>query len=233
MADTIAPRVERGRRTNLWVPHNGGERAFAYPSVSPGTYRNIGNAILKNGQLVPTGDYTADLLHPAYCRPEVADEPEFQNVRGTMKNGWLYVFNINLWTKKEIYVIQDSEARGISQQLNQKDLEEMLKDGREVNGIRFSKDGRVRSAPRESHRPGKHTSESFARDGFVIASYGIEGAEKFGEISSALGNQAHILGAKANAQGQTVSMLGESIGGLYFLCNWKGSRYGFAYAALK
>ena len=59
----------------------------------------------------------------------------------------------------------------------------MLFDGKEINGVRFSKANQVRFAPKGSYKLGVHV-ESFVKDGFIIASYGVEGAEKLGEASS-------------------------------------------------
>src|SRR3989344_6130092 len=176
-------RVERGQ-TNLIVPYNSGELVYVHPRVGPNIYRAVGSEILKQGLLVPTGDYTAPLVHSAYCDDEVKNEPEFESVRETMKNGWLWVFNRNLWTDKGVYVFQDLEAKGLSEPLNLNELEKSLKGGREFNGIRFSEDGRVRFAPKELYVLGEHTPDSLSKDGFIIASFGKDGAEQIAEVSS-------------------------------------------------
>lgn len=115
--------------------------------------------------------------------PEVYDEPEFDNVREIMKNLWLWIYNQNGWTDKGVYVVQDTEASGVSKPLNYTNLEKMLKGAEEIDGVRFSKDGSVRFAPKETYQLGDHTHESFAKDGFVRASVGIVGAEKITEVS--------------------------------------------------
>ena len=176
-------RVEGGQ-INLIVPYNSGELVYVHPRVGPNIYRAVGSEILKQGLLVPTGDYTAPLVHSAYCDDEVKNEPEFKSVRETMKNGWLWVFNRNLWTDKGVYVFQDLEAKGLSEPLNLNELEKSLKGGREFNGIRFSEDGIVRFAPKELYVLGEHTPGYLLRDGFIIASFGKDGAEKIGKVSS-------------------------------------------------
>ncbi len=175
------PRIERGM-TRIVMPED--KLIFAYPSIGPDTYRNVGAQILANDQNVPTGDQTASLVHAAYCIPETADEPEFEDVREIMRRRWLWVFNRNLWTPEGVYAVQDSEAIGRSQPLNQNELEKQLNGGKDANGIRFSRDGSVRFAPRGSYQLGNHTPESLAQDGFMVASYGIEGAKKLGEVST-------------------------------------------------
>jgi len=187
------PRIVRGR-TELWVPHNAGEIAFASPAHGPGTYQNVGKSILDDKQKVPTGDYMASLLHSAYCNSSVSKEPEFVEVKQTMKNSWLWVYNRNLWTDKGVYVLQDEDGVGRSKPLEICELEAMLATGKKISGIRFSSDGRLRFAPKESYNLGEHTSESFAKDGFVIASSNLEGARKFGEVASRLRNRPYVYG---------------------------------------
>ena len=178
---------------HLVVPHDEGVIKFASPLFGPNTYRNIGQEILSKNLNVPTGDYTTSLLHPAYCS-ELKNQPEFERVRDIMKSNWLGVYNRNLWTENGVYVSLDLEAKGRSQPLDINKLEKMLKDGKEINGIRFSNDGRVRFAPKESYILGEHTSESFAKDGFMIASCKQEGAEKLGEVSAEFKNKPCIDG---------------------------------------
>ena len=214
---TKTPRIVRAT-TKLILPSQGKEIAFAHPSVGPGDYKAVGEAILAQGNRVPHGDHKASLIHAAHCIPEIHDEPEFDNVRGTMGRNWLWVFNRNLWTEDGVYVVQDSKALGGSKPLSRKGLERMLKSGREVNGIRFSKSGQVRFAPKGSYAFDSHTPESFAKDGFIIASSGIEGAEKLGEASSKFRHEIpYIYGVETDGEEQRVSAL---IGGggdrLYF-----------------
>ena len=176
-------RIERAQ-TNLIVPYNNGELVYIYPQFGPSTYKEVGSEILKQRLLVPTGDYTAPLVHVAYCDEEVKSEPKFESVREIMKNRWLWVFNRNGWTNKGVYVSQDLEAKGLSAPLDVRELEKSLKGGREFNGIRFSEDGRVRFAPKELYVLGNHTPDSLSKDGFIIASFGKDGAEQIAEVSS-------------------------------------------------
>jgi hypothetical protein len=59
--------------------------------VDANTYLEVGKKILNAGQKVPIGDYTASLLHPAYCS-DARSEPEFEDVRGVMRANWLLGF---------------------------------------------------------------------------------------------------------------------------------------------
>lgn len=193
--NSISPRIERGM-TKLVVPHEGKSIAVAFPSFGPDTYINVGREILNAGQKVLVGDYAASLVHSAYCDDSVKDEPEFENIRNIMINGWISVFNRNLWTPEGVYVVQDLKAIGRSEKLDSNELEKALKGGKELSwgGIRFSRDGKVRFAPKGSYVIGKQISESLAKNGFVIAGHGIEEAEKLGEVSSTLRFNPYVLG---------------------------------------
>lgn len=210
-------RVVRGRRIELLVPHNGREIAFAYPSAGPDTYRNVGKRILSQGQRIPTGDETASLLYAAYCSPEVDGKPEFKNVRDLMRKRWLWVFNRNLWTAKGVYVLQDSEAVGRSEPLNVNDLEEMLKDGKEIEGVRFSNDRKVRFAPKETYQLGEQTPKALTKNSFIIASCGEDGAKKLGEVSAKLKLKPYVWCIETEKPEQRVSAL----------VDWDGGRLGF------
>lgn len=209
------PRIERGREmTRVVVPHEREEVVFAYPPFTD-TYIAVGKRILKKGMNLPTGDRIASLLYSAFCDYSVKDEPEFKKINAMMRRLTpFWVFNRNLWIPEGVYVVQDLEAIGTSESLNQNELEKILKGGKELSwgGIRFSKDGRVRFAPEGSYsypdRFGEYTSKSLAKDGFVIASYGIEGAKKLGEVSKKLRYKpsvCHAIGK--DKQEQKVSSL--------------------------
>ncbi|MDO8516506.1 MAG: hypothetical protein Q7S33_00110 [Nanoarchaeota archaeon] len=210
------------KKTELWVPHNYNKEIadFVYPAVGPDNYQNVGNEILENKQFLSTGDYIASLIHSAYYSNAV-NEPEFQNIRNILKDSRIWVFNRNLWTDEGVYVIQDSEAIGTSQSLNQDYLENLLNGGKEISGIRFSQGRKVRFAPKESYEFGEHEYEDFAKDGFVIASFGIEGAKKLGEVSSKFIFKPITMGIETNTPEQMISFLGGSS-----ILNFRGDNLG-------
>lgn len=183
MKPTKQPKIIKGE-IKLIVPYEGGGLASIYPILGTNNYQVLGNAILKRGQLVPTGDYTAFLVHSAYCDKKIKKEPESSELRCIIRDKYLYVFNRDLWTSKGLFVLLDEKAIGLSQPLDENELENMLRGGKDMNGIRFSKYGELRFAPKGSYRFGEHTPESLSKDGYVVASYNIKGAEKLGEVSS-------------------------------------------------
>ena len=234
IAKSKMPRIERGR-TEIVVPHEGSEIIFDYLSYGCETYFHAGKRIIEQGMNVPTGDQMASLLYFFY----------YEGVRKWLDDitdqmdDWLWVFNRNLWTREGVYVVQDSEAIGLSQQLNQTDLEKMLEGGKDLNGIRFSKDGRVRFASKRTYQLEEHSPESLTKDGFIVASYGIEGAEKLGKVSAIFGNKPCIYGLKTRKPEQTLSVLdddGSPGGGRFRVrCDFfdGNHRFGHAFGVLK
>lgn len=215
----IGPRIERIEK--VWSPkaishilNKDKEIDFAYPPFGPNTYRSVGNEILNNGLELPNGESTASLLHSAYCYPEVENEPEFKYIKGIMNKRYLWDYDLNLWTPKGLYIVQDLKAEGLSRKLEIGELEKMLKGGKDIHNIRFSKNGIVRFAPKGTYKLGEHTSESLSKDGSIIARCGEYGAEKYGEVSAKFERKPHIYGVETEDQPvQRVSAVGGYIGG--------------------
>lgn len=182
----------------LWIPSR--KIAFASRPAVPNNYYAVGKQILRRGQEIPTGDYTVSLLHQAFCF-DGDSRYKFENVREETING-LWIFNRNLWTSKGVYVVQDPRGIGNRQKLKIRDLEEELKDGKDLaDGVRFSRSGRVRFAiapEGECFECGCVSPKEFAQDRFVIASFGQEGAEKLGEVSSKFKGDGGIYSVSMN-----------------------------------
>ena len=200
---TRYPRVERPEPvitppTKLWVPYEDGGLAFDSLSQGPHNYQTVGRGILARNLSIPTGEQTAYLAQGAY----ESEEPEFKEVQDIIRDKWLWVFNRALWIPDGVYVAHDPNAVGLSQDLTTNELESMLINGTELKGIRFSQDGSIRYAPRETYRLGEHTPESLASDGFVIASYGVNGAKALGEVAEKIlsidGRKPFIFGVSVN-----------------------------------
>ena len=217
-----APYVVRGR-VELRVPTTNGEHTYIYPTVGSNTYQEVGKQIRSQGLAVPHGDYTASLIHAAYCSA-IKDEPEFSNVRNIARiarNNWLWVFVQDYWTDKGLYGVQDEKALGRSKPLTIGELEEMLKFGKELSwgGIRFSADNKVRFAPKGSYTFGEYAPESLTKDGAMIVQYGVRGAELCGKVSATLPNKPKTCGldiAEDRAPEIRVSTLDENDCGLHF-----------------
>ncbi len=211
---------------------------IAFPSIGPNTYKNVGSAILSRELKVPTGDHTASLVYPAYCNPKKFSKLGSEEIKNIMKESSLWVFNRNFWGPKGVYVLQDLEAKGTDESLAEESLdinklkrllrtrfevtllgepfatvsllESKLENGKEISGIRFSKDNRLRFAPKKTYAFGDHTAESLIKDGFMIASYGKKGTEKLGGVCAKFEYQPHVFGIEVQKDfflEQTVSTL--------------------------
>ena len=106
------------------------------------------------------------------------------NIKGIMNNRFLLTFNRLDFVYEGVYVSQISNLKDLTEKFNKDKFENKLKYGIKLkNGIRFSKDDKVRFAPKKNYGFGEHEKGTLAYDGFVIANYGIKGAEKLAEIS--------------------------------------------------
>ena len=193
-------RIERGQ-TNFIVPTPTGEINYVHPSFGPNNYTEVGKQILEAGYKVPTGDLTAPLIHAAYLDSSVKDESESQNVREIMKSRWLWVFNRNIWTPEGVYVVQDENALGRNAPFSIEELEDKLLEADTEFGVRFSQDRKTRFAPKESYSLGVKSPEALAKDGFVIASYSVEGAKQLAEVSRVFRKNPKTYGVEV-AEGQ-------------------------------
>ena len=113
-------------------------------------------------------------------------------MKGIMRNKWLYVPNVKIWTPKGfkvgredrhgVYSVFDEKGLGTDFEFNQDELEERLRGGDKMdNGIILA-DG-VGFAPRDAYDGGENTSEQFAEDGQIVIDYTPKGAEKLAEVS--------------------------------------------------
>lgn len=179
------PNIER----NILVPF-GRKKILFSEIVQPGTYCRTGNAIAQKGYQIPTGDLTSILIPYCFLADSVKSKEsqrEFaKHVKNILNRGILYVYNRNIWTSEGVYVVQDEKVEGCSAKFDLSELEESIIKGgfSPESGVRFSLDGKVRFAPKQSYQLGSHSLESWEKDGYVVASLGIEGAKKFGKIAS-------------------------------------------------
>ena len=194
------PRVERLKEVwtpdaKLHIPHNDGEVVFAYPSFGPDTYQGVGRQILGHNLALANGGQTASLLYSTYCS-DVKDEPEFKGIKDIVREKWVPVYMNVAWTDKGVFTQYDPEAKGLTEKLDINDLEKSLEGGTEYSqGIRFSDDGTVGFAPKDSYQLRYNTPEQLAQNGVVIAISGFEGAEKLAEISKEFPNKPCVHGS--------------------------------------
>lgn len=232
------PKIEK--ITKIWtpdakleIPYKNKKVTFAFPSFGPDTYLNVKKQILENNLLIPTAEQTATLLYATYLS-KLKDNPEFQKVREIMKKKWLLVFNRNIWINKGVYVVQDSETKIRSEELKISNLEEELKNSEEINGVKFSKDGKVRFAPKNSYTLEEHRPDSLAENGFVIANYGKQGAKKLAELSIQPLSKPYIYGLNIQKGNDSrVSAVDGFEGKLHIFGDFYEEWDGYAFGVLK
>lgn len=167
---------------------------LVYPPEPTGVYANVFSRIIAKGLAPAQADVIAALLHLAYC--ELPEEPQSADFRAKMRDRWLWVPNRTLLVGGNdagIYVQYDEQGVGLAQKMDIVELERALESADVIEGVRFSRDGNVRFAPRHTFRLGECSCREFARDGFVIASYGPEGAEKLAQVAATLKLKPRIL----------------------------------------
>ncbi len=237
-------------KSKLWVPHEDGEIAFAYPRFGPDIYQNVGRQILEkiSGKdlAVPTGEHNVSLLYTVYCDKSVSNKPEFQNIRKIMRDNWLWGFIKKLWTPENcgelgagVFSVYDENAVGLSKELKVSQLEEALEIPVELSeGVISTQDGKIRFASVSSNYTlGEHTHDSLKTDGSVIADYGINGAMKLSKISRTIGKNLYVCGldvSKLKEPVQRVSALVEFDEWLHVSGdNFGDNGWGHAFGVLK
>ena len=193
----LTPLTENSR---LFVPHNNGEFIFSGLPAGPGNYIIDGKRILSRDQLIPEAEELAFLVHASYFNLRGRYHLKLELVRDAMRKGMLWIYNRNLIDADGIYVVQDPGAIGIRERLCS--FRRMFKHGKEISGVIFSSDKRVRFAPEGTYIEGEHTPESLALDGFIIASFGKIGAEKIAKASSLFKNNPIVKLPKLSERGR-------------------------------
>jgi len=94
------------------------------------------------------------------------------------------------------------------------DLERRLKPGVNTNGIRFSEDESIRFAPKGLYSLGDHTPDSLSKDGFIIASFGEEGAKKIAEASSKFNYNPRTYGIDISEGNKPIKRVSALVDGL-------------------
>lgn len=209
-------KISRGM-TKIEVPCNGKYVIFVHPGEGPDTYQNVFSRLIARGLRPATGDETASLLYTAYC--ELPNEPESKEIKEIMRKGWMWVANRNLWVPGKnggVYVVYDEKGVGRGKELDIGELEKTLEGSEDINGTRLSRNGSVRFALRETYQEGIQKPEDFVKNGFVIANYGAEGAEKLKEVAKTFKSDLKVwIVSPDNKPELRVSALGGGVGGLH------------------
>jgi len=202
------------RRSKINIPYGNGKLTAMAPAVGPAPYVRCGELIRADDEIVvPTAEQTAAVIHASYCGPkDFRNKHSVLEVRNKTKaiqhersNGRHWISNVNLWVGKSnigpqgVYVVRDLDMQGGTLGTPKEDFREYLEKRLEgadfmSKGIRVSRDGTVRFAPSSSYNLGKLNHDEAREDGFMLASYFPEGAEKLAEVARIVKKPINTLG---------------------------------------
>jgi hypothetical protein len=214
--------INREKSNGIRLNENERYYDFIFPGIGPSNYISATKGILTKGLILPTGEMTACLLSEIYN----SDKGDLKReVIGLMRSNKIWVPNKNLWVPKElgykgtegVYVVYDKEGEGLSKHISESDIrgfQQSLDNSVEIGGVVFSKDNRVRFAPKETYKIGEQSINEFENNGINIANYGLNGSKKLGDISRMSSEIGSVYGVghitKPNLR---VALLFDSING--------------------
>ena len=167
-------------RREIEVPHNGEIINFIYDIYGPDTYAKVAESITMDNLTRPTMGETASLLHSVFQE----DEKEFSEIRDLMKNRWLWVFTGTLYVPNKGAYVQDSpKIKDGMPLMEESELVKKLEDN----------DPTVRHAP-FGFKTRAMTPIQLARNPYVIALAGEEGAEKLAQVADKHKNRPYLCG---------------------------------------
>ena len=176
-------KITRGR-TEV-SPKENGSLTFVWPIKGPGTYSNVKSQIETDNLQAPT---MAQLTSLVYTANRNKNEPEFAETLSRLDNNWLWGFNGILYLPKgkgdyqNGVIIQDNpEVKNGRVFLDKSELVKKLESGdKSVRFIPFGYQTDVQKA------------YELAKNPFVIALAGNEGAEKLAELSGKYRNNPAV-----------------------------------------
>jgi len=170
-------KVIHGKTYLTEIPHEKGNLAFQHPSFR-GTYGSLAQQIDAGGLQRPTSAQTASLGYDALQNPKREYEAGILKI---LKDSWLVEFNGNLYLPKH-----DGEEvhNGVIVEANP-----TIKDGRLVMGRKALTERLKKNDPNVKFVPfgytiGEQSTHTLARNPYIIARYGEEGADKIADLAS-------------------------------------------------
>ena len=159
------------------IPHEGGEITFQHPSFR-GTYGNLAQQIDANWLQRPTSAQTASLVYDALQNPKGEYE---SGVLKVLNDSWLIEFNGNLYLPKH----EGEEVHnGVIVEANPTIKDWRLVMNREALTERLKKnDPSVKFVP-FGYAVGEQAIHMLAKNPYIIARYGEEGADKTANLAS-------------------------------------------------
>ena len=160
----------REGRTEIDVPHQNGILTFIHPYMGPNTFAKVGEQIDEKNLQRPTYAQTASLAHTAW---QNQDNKYSQEIIKLLKSNWFWGFNGILYVPKEGAFIEDAPKVVDGRvSMDKSALVKRLEAG----------DKAVRFAP-FGFKTGEQSAKDLAKNAFIIALAGEEGAEKLTEVA--------------------------------------------------
>ena len=176
--------------TPIIVPHQERDLRFTYLPLGfyRDTYPNIRRTFEQTHLLKPTIAQTVSLLERLFrdntevCESSVS--PEIDIMKSNLRHSNLYVFIGSLWTPEGVYVQDDPEIIDERVYMDRDNLREKLETG----------DSSVRFVPKNKIKLKDMASGELAKNEYLIALAGEEGAEKLARISRRFKEQPYLGG---------------------------------------
>ncbi|MDP1729177.1 MAG: hypothetical protein Q8L27_03180 [archaeon] len=156
--------IVRGGRIELESELGGKPMVSVYPAKGPETYVNVAQEIINAGLALPRGPETASLVGAAFSDLSNRYSKE---IKQTMDNRWLWVFTRDLYMPEKGVYLYDSVDK-----FDESELVKRLE----------AKDKSVRFVP-FGFKAGEQTAPDLAKNAYVVAQFGEEGAEKLAKAS--------------------------------------------------
>ncbi len=208
-------------RTYLNAQSQKGVISFVAPAFGPGTYAGVNSKILEEGLIQPTMAQTAELVHGAWQNPK---EKYSSEVIQKLRSNWLWAFNGLLYAPNEGIYIQDRpEVRNGRVFMDKNDVVKKL----------GAKDPSVRFVAFDEFKRESQTSLELARNRFVQALAGEEGADNLAQVADKYRNKPYVWALKEKDVSQLttkVAGLGSwgIVGDRLYVDGWDGD-YGYAF----
>lgn len=160
----------REGRTEIDVPHQNGILTSIHPYAGPNTFAKVGEQIDAQKLQRPTYAQTASLVHASW---QNKDNKYSQEIIKILKNNWFWGFNGILYVPNEGAFIEDNPKVVCNRvSMDKSALVKRLE----------AKDSSVRFVP-FGFKTREQSAKDLAKNAFVIALAGEEGAEKLAEVA--------------------------------------------------
>lgn len=201
----------REGRTEIDVPHQNGILTFIHPYAGPNTFAKVGEQIDAKNLQRPTYAQTTFLAHTAW---QNQDNKYSDEIIKLLKSNWFWGFNGILYVpNKGAFVEDNPKVVDGRVSMNHLALVKRLESG----------DKAVRFAP-FGFKTGEQSAKDLAKNAFVIALAGEEGAEKLAEVADNYSAKPYVYSFdKIDQETVRVPALYASCGGRLSL---RGSSYG-------